>query len=74
MSAKQTFYCDGPECEHHGSSDFPGWLILTDREGPRKHFCNGDCLMKWAASWSRPPIVIQMDGTVEDPEEDERDG
>jgi hypothetical protein len=22
------------------------------------HFCCGDCLMKWAASWSEPTVVI----------------
>lgn len=62
MSVKRTFYCDGPECEHHGSSEYPGWLRVSPGDGqPAKHFCNGDCLMKWAASWSEPPTVIPFD-------------
>jgi hypothetical protein len=65
VSSARTFYCDAPGCDTHGSPEMPGWLVVSDRHGPRKHFCNGDCLMRWAAAWSEPPVVIPLDGESE---------
>jgi hypothetical protein len=60
MSAKITLYCDAEGCEAHGSDEFPGWLYLTE-DGDTRHFCNGDCLFKWAGAHSEPPTIIHMD-------------
>lgn len=72
MSVQRTFYCDAPECEHHGSSQFPGWLIVSGQGQPCKHFCNGDCLLKWAASWSMPPIEIPFPFGPDEPGDEGR--
>jgi len=44
----------------------PGWLTVTEHHTTEYAtttfaFCNGDCLMKWAASWSEPPTRIDGD-------------
>ncbi len=62
VTVKRTFYCDAEGCDSHASSDFPGWLILSDRETARLHFCNADCLFKWAAAHSEPPMIIPLGG------------
>lgn len=61
MSVQRILHCDAEGCEAHGSPEMPGWLTVSDPPSARKHFCNGDCLLKWAASWSEPPTTIPID-------------
>jgi hypothetical protein len=60
MSVQRTWYCDCEGCDTHGSDEMPGWLTVRERDAPTKHFCNGDCLFKWAGAHSEPPVVIPM--------------
>jgi hypothetical protein len=66
MSVERTLYCDEESCECHGSSEAPGWITVKSDGVPARHFCNGDCLFKWAGKHSQPPTTIYMDGTVDD--------
>jgi hypothetical protein len=57
--------CDGPECDTWSVTGrlTEDWLIVVtpaEGMGGGKHFCNGWCLAKWAASWSNPPTVIEF--------------
>lgn len=72
MTVKRTFYCDGPECDTSGPDEFPGWLTLTG-EGADLHFCNMDCVMKFAAAHSEPPTVIHLTDPEGLTEEQERE-
>jgi hypothetical protein len=75
MSVQRVIWCDREGCDHHGSSQAPGWITVAFGENtPRRHFCDGDCLFKWAGANSEPPTTIYMDGTVDDPTDERRDG
>lgn len=58
MSVKRTIYCDCEGCENHGSDEHPGWITVKEAGIPAKHFCNGDCLFKYAGANSEPPTII----------------
>ncbi len=59
-------HCDGPGCEINEKlvSTLPDrWLHVEFREdGAVSHFCDGDCLLKWAATWSEPPTEVPLSG------------
>jgi hypothetical protein len=69
VTAKRTLYCDAEDCDTHGSNEHPGWITVRFGENtPAKHFCDGDCLFKWAGAHSEPPTIIPMhDPPSEDP-------
>ncbi len=61
MSIERIFYCDGPDCERHVrtalSRPQAGYVFVTEG-GPDAtlHFCNWDCVLKYAAT--KPPVEI----------------
>lgn len=61
MTIERRFHCDGPECEHHGSDQFPGWIQVRDGIDSEMQFCSWDCLLKFAAKFP-PPERIEMGG------------
>jgi hypothetical protein len=61
MAIERTFYCDGPDCERHvktaASRPAAGFLFVTEGGSARTlHFCNWDCVLKYAAT--KPPVEI----------------
>jgi hypothetical protein len=63
MSIERVFYCDWRECNHHmetvGRSAEP-FITVTERAGRSLHFCDWDCLLKYAGE--KPPArVISFD-------------
>jgi hypothetical protein len=61
MSIERTFYCDGPECERHVqtalSRPTAGFIFVTEGgSAATLHFCNWDCVMKYAAT--KPPLEV----------------
>lgn len=69
MSVEHVFYCDGPECESHIRSrkEMPPHFITTYEvhdEAVVNHFCDWNCLMKFAAKI--PPTIIPFGDLPED--------
>jgi hypothetical protein len=60
MSVQRILHCDAPDCDAHGAREHPGWLTVKADDMPAKHFCNGDCLFKWAGAHSEPPEIIPL--------------
>ncbi len=59
MSVERVFHCDAPDCNTSASDEYPHWLALLSKNGdPDLHFCNMDCVMKYAAANSEPPEVV----------------
>lgn len=65
MTVERTYHCDGPDCEHHGSDQYPGWVLVTEHsshpgEPPDEmQFCSWDCVLKYAAKFP-PPERIEV--------------
>jgi hypothetical protein len=65
MAIERTFYCDGPECERHvrtaASRPEAGYIFITEGgSAGTLHFCNWDCVLKYAAA--KPPVeVVALD-------------
>jgi hypothetical protein len=62
VSVEHVYRCDGPECEAHLTSraDQPPHFITTyevHEDTAVNHFCNWDCLMKFAAQVEPPEII-----------------
>jgi hypothetical protein len=71
MAIERTYYCDAPDCEHHGASATPPpyvpWGFLEVRQtlpGGEEtwHACSWDCLMKLGASFPPPERIEMTDG------------
>ncbi len=61
MSIERIFYCDGPECERHvqtaQSRPQAGFVFVTEGGSiATMHFCNWDCVLKYAAT--KPPVEV----------------
>lgn len=61
MSIERIFYCDGPDCERHvrtaGSRPQAGFVFVTEGgSAATLHFCNWDCVLKYAAT--KPPVEV----------------
>ncbi len=60
MSIERVFYCDGPECGGHvrTAASRPQVFVFVTEGGPGAtlHFCNWDCVLKYAAT--KPPVEI----------------
>jgi hypothetical protein len=58
MSIERTFYCDGPECERHVQTALSrpqaGFIFVTTGDSATLHFCNWDCVLKYAGT--KPPV------------------
>lgn len=61
MSIERVFHCDGPDCESHartvGVQPPTGFLVVREDADHEHHFCNWDCLMKFAAAKPLPEII-----------------
>lgn len=61
-------HCDGPDCGNTEPDERrlcdEAWLrVEQGGGGPALDFCSRDCL----AAWSKPPVVVTVDGMGADP-------
>lgn len=61
MAIERTYHCDGPGCDCHATTAESsrmamGFLKITG-DGPVKHFCSWDCVLKFAAKFEPTEII-----------------
>jgi hypothetical protein len=61
VSIERIFHCDGPDCERHvrtaAQRPDAGLIFVTEGgSGATLHFCNWDCVLKYAAA--KPPSEV----------------
>lgn len=61
MTIERIFHCDGPDCERHvrtaASRPQAGYVFITEGgSAATLHFCNWDCVLKYAAA--KPPVEV----------------
>jgi hypothetical protein len=61
VSIERTFYCDGPDCERHvrtaATRPTASFIFVTlGGSAATLHFCNWDCVLRYAAA--KPPVEV----------------
>ncbi len=59
MSVERTFYCEGPECERHATTQqlrHPMFLTIIE-EDAEHHFCGWDCVLRYAGQKEPEEII-----------------
>jgi hypothetical protein len=59
MSIERIYYCDWRECNGHvqtASGQPPGFLSVAEGADHDLHFCDWDCLLKYAGE--KPPVEV----------------